>query len=310
MMLTPDMISSKRFDKQMGGYKQDEVESFLRQVADQVAELTAQKEEADKKVAMLAEKIEQYKEDEDSLRSALIGAQKLGDSVIRESKAKAEYILRDAKVKSDRMMENMQKNIEREQVALVKMQKEVTKFKNRLLTLYRQHLEMIGALPDYEEPAPQAEEPTDNFALHEEEDVKEEPINTAKAPQQPPKQQMPSKQQPPAPPQQQPQKQPVADREVKEEEPVFHTNLAMNEDANHEENQPSYHTEEIQIGQVVSPSFVTTDTQTYQPANFLTAAQAASAADSKFGPLKFGEGFDVERAESAGKSLFAKKKHR
>ena len=28
-MLTPETIASRRFDKQMGGYKQDEVEEFL-----------------------------------------------------------------------------------------------------------------------------------------------------------------------------------------------------------------------------------------------------------------------------------------
>ena len=103
---------------------------------------------------MLAEKVEQYREDEDSLRSALIGAQKLGDSVIRESKSKAEYILREAQAQADQILENAQKSIEKEQMALIKMQKEVTKFKNRLLTLYRQHLEMISALPEYDdEPA-------------------------------------------------------------------------------------------------------------------------------------------------------------
>ena len=32
-MLTPETIASRRFDKQMGGYKQDEVEEFLQQVA-------------------------------------------------------------------------------------------------------------------------------------------------------------------------------------------------------------------------------------------------------------------------------------
>ena len=37
----------------------------------------------------------------------------------------------------------------------------------------------------------------------------------------------------------------------------------------------------------------------------------AASAESKFGPLKFGEGFDVER-DSASKSggLFSRKKHR
>lgn len=153
-MLTPETIASRRFDKQVGGYKQDEVEMFLQQVAGEYAKLLSEKEDLEEKIEVLAEKVEQYREDEDSLRSALIGAQKLGDSVIRESKSKAEYILREAQAQADQILENAQKSIEKEQMALIKMQKEVTKFKNRLLTLYRQHLEMISALPEYDdEPA-------------------------------------------------------------------------------------------------------------------------------------------------------------
>ena len=44
-MLTPETIASRRFDKQMGGYKQDEVEEFLRQVAQEYAQLQSEKEE-------------------------------------------------------------------------------------------------------------------------------------------------------------------------------------------------------------------------------------------------------------------------
>ena len=129
-MLTPETIASRRFDKQVGGYKQDEVEMFLQQVAGEYAKLLSEKEDLEEKIEVLAEKVEQYREDEDSLRSALIGAQKLGDSVIRESKSKAEYILREAQAQADQILENAQKSIEKEQMALIKMQKEVTKFKN------------------------------------------------------------------------------------------------------------------------------------------------------------------------------------
>ena len=87
-MLTPETIASRRFDKQVGGYKQDEVEMFLQQVAGEYAKLLSEKEDLEEKIEVLAEKVEQYREDEDSLRSALIGAQKLGDSVIRNPRAR------------------------------------------------------------------------------------------------------------------------------------------------------------------------------------------------------------------------------
>ena len=85
-MLTPETIASRRFDKQMGGYKQDEVEIFLQQVAAEYAKLLAEKEELEQKIEVLADKVEQYREDEDSLRSALIGAQK-GETVEVETPA-------------------------------------------------------------------------------------------------------------------------------------------------------------------------------------------------------------------------------
>ena len=61
-------------------------------------------------------------------------------------------------------METAQRKIEREQVALSRIQKEVADFKNRLLVLYKQHLELISSLPADEEeakaaPAPEEEAP-------------------------------------------------------------------------------------------------------------------------------------------------------
>ena len=49
-MLTPETIASRRFDKQMGGYKQDEVEEFLQQVAAEYAQLLSEKEELEGKI--------------------------------------------------------------------------------------------------------------------------------------------------------------------------------------------------------------------------------------------------------------------
>ena len=49
-MLTPETIASRRFDKQVGGYKQDEVEMFLQQVAGEYAKLLSEKEDLEEKI--------------------------------------------------------------------------------------------------------------------------------------------------------------------------------------------------------------------------------------------------------------------
>lgn len=73
------------------------------------------------------------------------------ENAIREAKTKADIIMREATLKSEKMIEGAQRQIEKEHVALAKIQKEVSGFKNRLLSLYKQHLELISALPSEEE---------------------------------------------------------------------------------------------------------------------------------------------------------------
>lgn len=270
-MLTPQIIATRRFDKQMGGYKQEEVEEFLQQVAAEYAKLQEEKEELEKKMEVLAEQVERYREDEDSLRSALIGAQKLGDSVIRDSKTKADYIMRDAKENADRMMENAQKSIEKEQIALIKMQKEVTKFKNRLLTLYRQHLEMISALPEYddEEKEPEAVKPQQPEPKEEHHEEKPLPQEEAL-----------------------PAAEELDDTEPDEEETIDFT-ASLNEEPKEQHFAPTQ-----------APAV-----QNHQH-NQYSYQQPAQSMESRFGPLKFGEGFDVERDSDAKNNLFFRKKHR
>lgn len=268
-MLTPETIASRRFDKQMGGYKQDEVEAFLQQVAAEYARVLREKEELEQKMDVLAEKVEQYREDEDSLRSALIGAQKLGDSVIRDSKAKADYILRDAREKANQLMENAQKSIEKEQMALIKMQKEVTKFKNRLLTLYRQHLEMISALPEYdEEPQPQpTEEPV------------EEPLTSAETAAAPAEQEQ---------------------TESFEQETAIDFGASLSDAGKDADSLAS-------VSAPPAPAARSQSSYSYSSSN---SANTQNPSESRFGPLKFGEGFDVERDSAAKGGLFSRKKHR
>lgn len=291
-MLTPEIIASRRFDKQMGGYKQDEVEEFLQQVAAEYAQLLSEKEELEGKIEVLAEKVEQYREDEDSLRSALIGAQKLGDSVIRESKAKADQTLREARAKADQILENAQKSIEREQLALIKMQKEVTKFKNRLLTLYRQHLEMISALPEYDE------EPEKPAAVP-------EPEQPAPQQEEPEKQEEPEPAPQPAPKAAEPEpertKPSAAKASFEEEDGMIDFTSALSDEM---EDTTSFAVASAQNAPAPrEPAPAASRQRAYSPFG-------ANSIESKFGPLKFGEGFDVERDSDPRTGLFSRKKHR
>ena len=160
-MLTPNDISNKKFEKSAFGYKPEDVDSFLDSIVSSYAKLYEEKEAAEEKLEVLADKLEEYRANEDSLRTVLLGAQKLGDNIIRDSKAKAEVILSDAEGQVKQVFSDSEAKIAKERETLSILQKETAEFKKRLLAMYKQHLELISLMPEEEkESAPEPAEET------------------------------------------------------------------------------------------------------------------------------------------------------
>lgn len=150
--MTPNDIGAKRFDIGMRGYKVEEVHSYLGQVAAHIESLEGERDSLAEKLELLAEKLEEYREDEDSLRAALIGAQKLGDSVVRESKRKAENIIEEAIGKAAEIAKDTQRKIDSEAFELEKMKAEVASFRANLLKVCSNFLSLIECLPESDIP--------------------------------------------------------------------------------------------------------------------------------------------------------------
>jgi len=153
-VLTAEDIANRKFEKAAFGYKAEEVEIFLRDMALAVSKLEEDREEAEDKLEVLAEKLEEYRANEDSLRTVLLGAQKLGDSIIRDSKGKAEVILSEAEANAKQIYYESERRIKKEKETLEQLQKETSDFKKYLLSIYRQHLELITAMPEIMENRP------------------------------------------------------------------------------------------------------------------------------------------------------------
>ena len=65
-MLTPSDISGKKFEKSAFGYKPEEVDMFLTEILNSYSAVYAEKEAAEEKLLVLAEKLEEYRSNEDS----------------------------------------------------------------------------------------------------------------------------------------------------------------------------------------------------------------------------------------------------
>lgn len=174
-MYTLEEIRNITFTKTLGGYKTAEVDDFIDTCADTVEALVAENEDLKKKMEVLANKVLEYRNEEDSIRTALLTAQRMGDTVLREANHKASLILEDAKIKAEKIEEVARQQITAEMEELERLKKLVSDFKTQILNVYREHLAMIDVLPDYKAPeTPAEEQPVEEPAVAEEQETAEE----------------------------------------------------------------------------------------------------------------------------------------
>ncbi len=89
-MLTPKQI--KNYDFQLvarGAYKSSDVDAFMNEVYQSYSQMFDENAELIKKMNLLADKVAHYKEDEESIREALVEAQKMKNNILQEAEAEA-----------------------------------------------------------------------------------------------------------------------------------------------------------------------------------------------------------------------------
>lgn len=179
-MVTSEDVRRVTFEKSMRGYRCDDVDDYLKQVAESMEALSAQNDDLQKKLVVLAQRIDQYRAEEDTLRTTMINAQRLGENVIREAKQKAAEIIRAANMKAEDREQRARDDVELAKQEIVTLKSEADSFKRSLMEMYRKHINLISKLPEYkkseEEAAPS--EPMQETVQPEPQTVEPEPAYT------------------------------------------------------------------------------------------------------------------------------------
>ena len=150
-MISPKDISEKRFERAARGYRVEEVDTFLKEVAFSVAKIIKSYEESEAKIHKLVEKVNEYRDDEDSIKIAILGAQKQGKQITLDAELEAEKIISDAKEKAENIIEETKNQHTEELLKLENLRKEVTAFKAQLTELYNRQLHLIMEIPEFDE---------------------------------------------------------------------------------------------------------------------------------------------------------------
>ena len=153
--MTAEDVKKVTFERGVRGYRPEDVDDFLAQTARAMEELEAEcdaalaaKADMESKMMILAQKVEEYRAEENTLKTALINAQRMGETVVHEAKQKADSILRDATGQTEFLRQQAEHDVKAEQTKLVRMKDEVVHFKDTILNLYKQHIESLSAIDD------------------------------------------------------------------------------------------------------------------------------------------------------------------
>ncbi len=187
-MLNAKELKNIKFSKQMGGYKQEEVEILLDKIESdyEVFERTIRELKAE--IEHKNDEINTLRSSQSSIQEVLINAQKLAEQMVKEAKEKSEEIIKDAENSIVNMTEKQrdvisafeneqalrlkkadeeyaaliakleakkasvekatEDCIERQQTLFNKIKFEVSAFKADISAKYKQHIEILSKIPD------------------------------------------------------------------------------------------------------------------------------------------------------------------
>jgi len=148
-MITPQELQGKEFVKAVfGGYDMQAVDDYVEAIASDYGTLYKENAVLKSKLKVLVEKVEEYRNTEDSMRMTFLTAQKMGNEIIDKAKSKADIIVSEAKEQSKSRLDDINKQIQQEQQKLEEMQQISSEYSRRILKLYEKQ---IGYIQDVAE---------------------------------------------------------------------------------------------------------------------------------------------------------------
>jgi cell division initiation protein len=147
LKLNSNSIRNQEFAKKVFGFNSEEVKTFLNRMADEIDLLLKENEELKYKLRNLAEQIEEYKEIENNLKQTLLKAQESSSKSIESTKKQAQFMLMEAEIKANQIIENAKEQAKKLNEAILNLQEEKNFIIAKLEAILNTQIRLIN--PDY-----------------------------------------------------------------------------------------------------------------------------------------------------------------
>ena len=156
-MITPSAIQKKDFTRGVRGYKEEEVDQFLDQVAVDLDALIRENAALKADTKALIEEIERYRSSETAILGTLEAAKALMTDISSSSEKRAEILLKNAEMDADRIRREARESVEQATEEAVALSRRWELFSARFRNLIETELDRFDSFSAglmFEESAP------------------------------------------------------------------------------------------------------------------------------------------------------------
>lgn len=111
MKITPMDIEQQEFNRSFRGYNEEEVDDFLDRIAKDYEEVLNENIKLKEEVERLQSRMEEYSKMDETLRSALVNAQKSASNIKENVQKEAQVMIENAKIEAERIKQQAKQEI-------------------------------------------------------------------------------------------------------------------------------------------------------------------------------------------------------
>lgn len=142
-MLTPLDIHNKDFNRTFRGYSEAEVDEFLDEVVRDFETILKDNAALRAQLEELRQKVEQYRQMEETLKNALVVAQETANEVKAAARKEAELIIREAQAEAERRRRAADEAVDRARARLAAIERQALEFRARVRSLLEGQVEVL-----------------------------------------------------------------------------------------------------------------------------------------------------------------------
>ncbi len=145
-MIAPHELKNKTFSRAVRGYNTVEVDQYFDFMIEKYTEAYKAALEFEQKFSQIEAKYKELSEEEESIRSALLKAQKLGEAIVNNAKNEASEKEAELIARCDEIVAEAKAKVMAEKENIAFLRKSAAEFQHKLYDEYVKHLETIRSL--------------------------------------------------------------------------------------------------------------------------------------------------------------------